>query len=475
MKRGGLVGQNLFGLSVESVESIKPNSPVMFVGQPSRWEREHSCSGWYRSSRLFTIAGDTRYYIFIASAANLARSQREPSLLRSRALLQTILHLIETSGPGGAETVFLELIRSLDPARWRCVAVIPPAERHIVNSDWLRGQLRTSGIETIELEERGSFDVRSFSRLVRTVRREPSPLVHAHLFGSAVRAGLLSRITGIRSIATLHGHGDISRNERFKALKIALINQGVRRLVFVSEPLRRAMLSEHSFRDDITAVVPNGLDTGRYVSADGAGFRAALGIAKDAFVVGTVGNLTPAKGIDVFLRAAAILKARSPSYKFVVVGDLKGEQGEKLAALRSALGLTQDVIFAGFRSDVPRAMAAFDLYALTSSSEGFSIALVEAMASGLPAVATRCGGPEQIIEEGVTGLLVANGSAEAVAAAVELLRRSPADCQRIGDAARRSATDHYAMAAHVAAYEEIYEAALSDGRRTRLRTSSSVG
>src|SRR5207244_3005900 len=99
----------------------------------------------------------------------------------------------------------------------------------------------------------------------------------------------------------------------------------------------------------------------------------------------------------------ALLKASGAGYRFVIVGD--GDEGytRELAALRDQLGLSNDLTFAGFRSDIHRAMATFDVYALTSRSEGFSLSTIEAMASGVPVVATRCGGPEQILDDGLTG------------------------------------------------------------------------
>ena len=167
--------------------------------------------------------------------------------------------------------------------------------------------------------------------------------------------------------------------------------------------------------------------------------------------------MTPAKATDVLLHAAAILKHLSSAYKFVVVGDRKGSQGDRLMELRDSLGLREQVIFAGFREDIPRAMAAFDLYALTSRSEGFSIALVEAMASGVPAVATRCGGPEEIIDDEVSGILVENASAIAVAAAIERLRNSTRERQLLSSAGREVVRQKYSVAAHVSAYESIYD------------------
>jgi glycosyltransferase involved in cell wall biosynthesis len=163
----------------------------------------------------------------------------------------------------------------------------------------------------------------------------------------------------------------------------------------------------------------------------------------------------------VLLDTASILKSKSRGYRFIVVGDLDLGRGVEVLKARDSRGLTNDVIFTGFRSDVDRALAAFDLYALTSRSEGFPLSLLEAMAAGLPIVATRCGGPEQIIDDGITGLLVENGSAAAIASAIERLRATADDRRRLGNAARKAVSERFTLEAQVTKYEKVYEDCLA--------------
>jgi glycosyltransferase involved in cell wall biosynthesis/predicted ATP-grasp superfamily ATP-dependent carboligase len=377
--------------------------------------------------------------------------------------VKTVLHLIETGGPGGAETVYLQLIRSLDPTRWRSIAVLP-------TRGWLYDQLVASGVEPIVVRERHSLDVAFFTQIAALVRRSGVDIVHSHLFGSSVRAALLSRFCGIPAIGTLHGEMDMPRKERFRSLKIAIVNRGLRRIVFVSEHLRRSYLDTVPLRRDLTMVVRNGIDMGRFSENSDGGFRREFGIAPVDFVVGAIGNPSPVKGFGVLLEAARILKSRAAGYRFVIVGDLNDGRGGDLLALRHSLGLTEDVVLTGLRSDVHCALASFDVYALTSRSEGFSLSLVEAMAAGLPVVATRCGGPEEILENGVTGLLVENGSAEAVASAIEHLRADRGERSRLGAAARASARDRFALRDSVRAYERLYDECLVEHNAPVLST-----
>jgi glycosyltransferase involved in cell wall biosynthesis len=383
---------------------------------------------------------------------------------------RTVLHMIETGGTGGAETVYIDLIRGLDATRWRHVAVLPTRE-------WMFEQLTELGLDPILLPERHSFDVVFLARMASLIRRRDVNLIHAHLFGSAIRAALLSRLCGIPAIATLHGAIDLKKGESLIAFKVAAINHGLKRVVFVSEQLRRSFLESVSLRPELATVITNGIDAKRFSGTYDRGVRGDLSIRKDEFVVGTVA--TPgrsAKGLDVLLDTASILKSKSRGYRFVVVGDLDLGRGVDVLKERDSRGLTNDVIFTGFRSDVDRALAAFDVYALTSRSEGFPLSLLEAMAASLPIVATRCGGPEQIIDDGVTGLLVKNGSAEAIASAIERLRANADDRRRLGNAAQKAVSERFTLEAQVGKYEKVYEECLAESSfKSRGLQSSGSG
>jgi glycosyltransferase involved in cell wall biosynthesis len=377
--------------------------------------------------------------------------------------MKTILHMIETGGTGGAETVYVDIVRGLDPQRWRSVALLPTRE-------WMYDQLLHVGVQPILLRERRSFDFAFFARLLSIVRRQRVDLIHAHLFGSAVRAALVSRVCGIPALATLHGTLDLQPTERFRRLKIAVVNNGLDRIVFVSPLLRDALVGPASLRPELATVITNGIDARGFANADGRPFRVEFGIRSDEFVVGTIATPgRPAKGMDVLLDTAAILKKISPGCRFVVVGDLEFGRGIEMVADRDRRGLTRDVVMTGFREDTAAALAAFDVYALTSRNEGFPLSLLQAMAAARPIVATRCGGPEQILDADVSGILVQNGSAEAIARAIAGLRANREQRERLGAAAQAAVTERFTLDAQVRAYERVYEECIAQTRAKPVR------
>jgi len=172
----------------------------------------------------------------------------------------------------------------------------------------------------------------------------------------------------------------------------------------------------------------------------------------------------PAKDYGTFIRAAAHLRRASDAYRFVIAGDTRSPDYERLLQLTHELGVADVVSFLGFRDDVASILRSIDVYVSSSSAEGFSLTTVQAMASEKPVVATRCGGPEDIVRHGETGILVEVGSPQALAAAIDSLGRDPAARARLGRAARADVSNRFSRSAMIAAYERVYRWALSGDR-----------
>ena len=380
---------------------------------------------------------------------------------------RTVLHMIDTGGPGGAETIYTQVSTGLAAERWRSVDVVP-------EPGWLLDTLRTAGADTRLLRSTRSFDVRHVAALVQLIRRTRAVLVHAHLFDAGVYASLAARLTGIPVVCTLHGRVDISRHDPYLAGKRHILDRRRNRVVFVSDSLRRWYEGAAPMRRAPTRVVHNGIDAALFTPGRDSTLRCELGIADDELLVGAVGNIRPAKDYSTLLRAFALLRDRGVKARLVVVGEGGNELERQLNEERAALCLEELVAFAGFRQDIPRALRALDLYVSSSSSEGFSLTTVQAMACALPVVATRCGGPEEIVQDGVTGRLVAPSSPRALADALAALLADRGRRATLGRAARSAAETRFALQSMVAGYEAVYADALGLVQGSASRTAAAA-
>ncbi len=310
-----------------------------------------------------------------------------------------VLHSIDTTGPGGAETVFVNLAAGLDPNKFESFAVIR-------GDGWVCDTLRSHGIEPIFVQSKGGFNFKYLCELVRIIRSKKIDVVQSHLLGSNLYCCLAGMICRVPVISTFHGFVDTSEQERFMALKVWIINQASKNIVFVSIGLCNQFMLAFGFAKTKSMTIYNGVDTDIFYPKRDTSIRGELGLKKENFLVGAIGNIRPAKGYDLFLRAARIIYDQHPECRFVVAGQGSGELYDSLLQLRKKLNLDEVFCFLGFQNDAPRFLNNLDIYCLPSTSEGFSISTIEAMACGLPVVATRSGGPEEIISDNKDGKLV---------------------------------------------------------------------
>jgi len=203
-------------------------------------------------------------------------------------------------------------------------------------------------------------------------------------------------------------------------------------------------------------VILPGIPLEPYASPDRAAARTLLGLDDGVPAIGIVGRLQPWKGQHVFLRAAARILATHPAARFFVIGDAVGgfsaEYPAELRRLAGELGIAEAVTFTGHRADIPALLPGLDVFVLASFDEPFGLVNVEAMAAGVPVVATRAGGVPEIVDDGETGLLVPVEDDAAIAAAVGRLLAGPAFAGTIAKAGRARAFERFDIARYV---EEI--------------------
>lgn len=366
-----------------------------------------------------------------------------------------VLHLIDTGGPGGAETIFLDLVLGLSRRGWECIPVVP-------DHDWLHRQFSETGLEVLEFQARRSLDLSYVLDLRRHVRSLGIDLVQTHLLGTSVYARLAVFGTGVPVVSTFHGQPDIPPGQRLGMLKTRLLASGRHPVVCVSESLKRHFVHQ-GLLPPSTRVIPNGIGFAPFDRPPSIDLRSDLGLAPDTPLVGAIGNVRASKAYDRLLVAFSQVIRERPEARLVVAGQCQGPMGDALMRLRDSLDLRDHVHFLGFRDDVAEILGNLDVFALSSVDEGFSLATVQAMASGLPVVATRSGGPEEIVGPGGPAVLVPPGDAEALAEALVDVLRHPQRARGLGEAARRHVKARYSEDVMVDRYEALYEETL--GRR----------
>jgi len=361
-----------------------------------------------------------------------------------------VLQFVDVLARAGAETLVVELACRLDPERFR------PAVACFRQEDF-HEELQAAGKTVHVVPKRRPFDLRLLLGIARLVRRQRCALVHTHDIQSATYTSLAARLVRVPVVLTVHGLG-LLRQKRAPKL-LPRLARWLDRVVFVGHWLERVAAEEFGFRPLRPVVIHNGVDVERFRPGPAdPRLKEELGLPQGAPVVGTVGNLRAVKDYPTLLRAFAIALERVPEAVLVFVGD--GEERGTLETLAAELEVGANVRFVGRREDVPDVLRCFDIFALSSLTEGISVALLEAMASGLPAVATETGGNPEVVAAGQTGLLVPVADHEALGRTLaELLADEPRRRQW-GEAARRRVVEEFSLERMVRAYENLYDEVL---------------
>jgi len=363
--------------------------------------------------------------------------------------MKTLLHVIDSDEPGGAETVFVQLADEFRKRGFRCIVVVS-------GEGWAFDELKRRGFEPIAINAKGAFNLELVKGLVRIIRRERVDLIQSHLLGSNVYCALAGLITRTPVVATFHGMVDVSPNERLRRLKFWLMNMGVTRFVAVSAKLRDAIAEEGLLNVRKTSVLYNGIDLSRYPPAAKGNLRSQLGLPPGSVLVGSLGNMHPAKGYEFLVRAAKLVVDRRPDVHFVVGGAIKPQLFDELKAEMARLDISRHVHFVGF-VDSAEFLGQLDLFLLPSISEGFSIVTLEAMASRLPCIVTRCGGPQEIVTDGEDARMIDVGNEGAIRDAVLELLEDRALRERLSRCARETVEKRFSTDSMIAQYLALYE------------------
>jgi glycosyltransferase involved in cell wall biosynthesis len=320
---------------------------------------------------------------------------------------------------------------------------------------WLGEQ----GIPVLSLG-RGRFDPRILGDLVRVGRERRARILHVHGYAAADFGRLAARRLGAALV--LHEHFADPRMPAYQGLADRALSSLTDRAIAVSASTRDFLVRERHVPAERVRLIWNGapLDEFAPVSADVArAARRSLGIAEDALVAGSIGRLSEQKGHRYLVDAAPALLASRPAAHLLIVGD--GDRMEPLKAQAAALGVASRITFAGHREDVRALLGALDVFCISSTYEGTPLALFEAMAAGRAIVSTAVDGCREVLDDGVTGLLVPPRDPAALAAAIGRVLDDAGLRRSLGDNARAAST-RYDIRACVTAMEALYDEVLAE-------------
>ena len=385
-----------------------------------------------------------------------------------------VIHVITRFDKGGAsENTFLT-VQGLDKNKYDVILIRGLSEESCMGTE------ETAAVESnLSEAEKGGVKVITIPGLVRSIhplndlkalfgligifRDEKPHIVHTH----TSKAGILGRWAAFFANITIivhtpHGHVFWGYFNKWKTACFILLERMTAsitdKIITITEQEKKDHLRFKIALDEKFTVIHSGVDLTAFSNAriNALAMREKLGISPEAFVVGTAGRLTPIKGQKYLLEAAAIISPRKPDLFFVFLGD--GELASELSKMASSRGI-KNVMFLGWRQDVPEVMSTFDIFVLPSLNEGMGKVLVEAMALGKPIVASDVGGIPDLVIHNHNGLLVPPADVEGLVNSINELLHDPIKRKEMGDRGKVVAAD-YSAEAMIQKIDQLYDEAI---------------
>lgn len=379
-----------------------------------------------------------------------------------------IMHLLLSLQTGGCENGIVNLMNHMDPERFKvsvcCLEDIGELAQRILPD---RRHLHL-------VRKEGRPRIRDLHNLSALFREEGVDIVHTHAWATVALGYASAKLAGVPVV--IHGeHGGLHIANRFQVMAQKMLFRMVDTTVTVSADLQTRLAGIFKVNPARFHPIINGVDTSRFVFRNRQGretVRERHGISEEACVIGSVGRLVSWKRQDVLLNAVAELIRRGRDVVLVLVGD--GPCRSELEELAARKGVAGRIILAGRRDDVTDYLAAMDVFALTSSAsegalpapgdrallttefEGISNAMLEAMACGLPVVASNVGGTKEIVVHGDSGYLFEPDDLDALRDSLDRLVSNRDLCSRLGTSARRSMEENFSLSSMVRGYQELY-------------------
>lgn len=356
-----------------------------------------------------------------------------------------VLHIITKLELGGAQKNALYIAGLLDKERYNLSLL--SANKGILVADALKiSGVNPTFLPTLERPINPVKDFLTLIRLVRFIKDKKFDIVHTHSSKAGILGRWAARLAGVPVIVhTIHGwgfhHGQNPLARRFFIFLERVTAKITDKLIAASESDIKNGLAAGIAAQEKYTLIRYGIPIREFTDCrvDVRKKKQELGLKEDSPVVGMVACFKPQKAPEDFLKVAAMVKEGLPETKFLLVGD--GILRRKLEALRNQLGLKNDVVFSGWRRDIPQILPVLGVFVLTSLWEGLPVVILEAMACGLPVVTTATSGAQELVRPGINGFVAALGDTQTMARKISLLLRDKALSHKMGQEGKRLLDD----------------------------------
>jgi glycosyltransferase involved in cell wall biosynthesis len=364
-----------------------------------------------------------------------------------------LLHLINSFHDASINRLVLQLVQSLDNRIY---------DRHVgclFGNGKLIHEFSKANINVTNFEMRGYLDLGVVNRIKRYVLANEITVIHTHILRADLIGWFASQISEIHFLfATKHNLG-YAPGQDGRILKnplyyLCLYLPDV--VVLVSEWMRQQLMMLPGLNNGRLTTIHNAIDVDYFHAPELRGAaRLEMGLMENEFAIGYLGRLVPGKGLRTLIEAMRLIVKKYPNGYLIIIGE--GSLSDELVKQAQSTGIISNVIFTGFRADVPRILAAIDYFVLPSQSEGLPLSLLEAMAAGKPSVATPIGGVNELIIDYQTGIFVEPNDPYAIAQAIFTLLNDCNLSEKLIRQAREHVSNHFKLDRMVQDYENLYQ------------------
>ena len=348
-----------------------------------------------------------------------------------------ILHIIPSLLPGGAEKMMVDLARFTNRELFSVEVLC------LRTGGFWEDELRQAGVPFTVLGSLRRPIIFDFFKLVRFIRAAAPDIVHTHLFGADFYGRLAASFAGVKKIISTEQNLNWNENWLKKIAKRCTAGLA-QKIIAASGAIKEYLINEEGVLENKIEVIPNGVELDKFINK-------SREYEVGEPIVGSIGRLSPQKGFDFLLEAAADI----PGLKVLIAGE--GGEKQILEKIAANLDITGRVRLVGVQKDVPVFLESLDIFVLPSRWEGFGIVLLEAGLSGLPVIASRIDGIAEIIKDGENGILFEPGNVAELAEKLKKLLADPAERARLGKNLQQRVAAEYDIKKIVKRYEAVYQ------------------